>query len=71
MHGSELRTDLPSPEKCLLAVLLAVGTSKMLCLGLLDQRPLSEINDHANRTASFVCSQMGATPVLPKELLEG
>ena len=42
-----------------------------LCMGLLNQRPLSEINDHANRTAAFVCSQRGATPVLPEELMEG
>jgi len=60
---------------CTVAAVDSVGAgdsfTATLCLGLLDQRPLSEINDHANRTASFVCSQMGATPVLPKELLEG
>jgi len=39
-----------------------------LCMGLLNEDPLSEINDHANRVASFVCSQKGATPVLPIQL---
>ena len=39
-----------------------------LCMGLLNQKPLSEINDHANRVATFVCSQDGATPVFPEEL---
>ena len=40
-----------------------------LCMGLLDRRPLGEINEHANRVATFVCSQDGATPSLPKELV--
>jgi fructokinase len=39
-----------------------------LCMGLLNQKPLSEINDHANRVATFVCSQDGATPVFPEDL---
>ncbi len=41
-----------------------------LCMGLLNGKPLSEINEHANRVATFVCSQDGATPVLPAALLE-
>jgi len=41
-----------------------------LCLGLLNGNPLSEINEHANRVATYVCSQDGATPVLPADLLE-
>ncbi|MBT8045434.1 MAG: carbohydrate kinase [Verrucomicrobiae bacterium] len=40
-----------------------------LCTGLLRQRPLSEINEHANRVGTFVCSQNGATPTLPPELI--
>lgn len=39
-----------------------------LCMGLLKGRGLSDINDHANRVASYVCSQQGATPVLDEEL---
>jgi fructokinase len=41
-----------------------------LCMGLLNQKPLAEINHHANRMATFVCSQDGATPVLRADLLE-
>lgn len=41
-----------------------------LCMGLLNQKPLSEINEHANCVATFVCSQDGATPLLPEEILE-
>ena len=36
-----------------------------LCMGLLGQRSLAEINDQANRIAAFVCTQDGATPELP------
>jgi fructokinase len=39
-----------------------------LCMGLLKKRPLSEINQHANQVAAFVCSQDGATPELPPDL---
>jgi fructokinase len=41
-----------------------------LCIGLLNGKPLAETNDHANRVATFVCSQDGATPVLPADSLE-
>jgi fructokinase len=40
-----------------------------LALGLLVGHPLDRINDHANRVAAYVCSQSGATPPLPPELL--
>ena len=41
-----------------------------LCMGLLNNKPLSAINQHANRVGTFVCSQAGATPVFPADLLE-
>ncbi|MFH1009355.1 MAG: carbohydrate kinase [Candidatus Latescibacterota bacterium] len=40
-----------------------------LALGVLRGDDLDQINDHANRLASFVCSQVGATPALPGEFL--
>jgi len=40
-----------------------------LILGLLKAEPLDKINENANRLASFVCSQHGAMPPLPKDLL--
>ena len=39
-----------------------------LCVGLLNDIPLPELNNHANLVAAFVCSQKGATPTLPIHL---
>ena len=41
-----------------------------LAAGLLDGRDLAAINDHACRLAAFVCSQPGATPGIPRELVD-
>ncbi|MBI5684483.1 MAG: carbohydrate kinase [Verrucomicrobia bacterium] len=41
-----------------------------MALGLLAGRPLDEINRHANEVAAYVCSQPGATPVLPASFKE-
>ena len=38
-------------------------------VGVLKGADLDEINDHANRVAAYVCSQKGATPDLPAELI--
>lgn len=40
-----------------------------LCMGLLNGWSLEQINPFANKVAAFVCSQKGATPELPSELL--
>jgi fructokinase len=40
-----------------------------LAIGLLRGRPLDHINEVANRVAAYVCSQPGATPPLPAELV--
>ncbi|MGE4489813.1 MAG: PfkB family carbohydrate kinase [Kiritimatiellales bacterium] len=42
-----------------------------LCMGLLQEWSLDEINEYSNRVATFVCSQKGATPILPSELIQG
>ncbi|MFB0515667.1 MAG: carbohydrate kinase [Candidatus Neomarinimicrobiota bacterium] len=42
----------------------------VLALGLLRGEQLDRINEYANRVASFVCSQNGATPPLPSELIK-
>lgn len=42
-----------------------------LCMGLLRGWPLDRINESANRIATFVCSQKGATPALPEEIING
>ena len=40
-----------------------------LTFGLLNRWPLNEVNLYANRLASYVCSQKGATPKLPPSFL--
>ncbi|MBI4283601.1 MAG: carbohydrate kinase [Chloroflexi bacterium] len=39
-----------------------------LALGMLTGSDIDTINDYANRVASFVCSQRGATPAMPEDL---
>jgi fructokinase len=39
-----------------------------VALGLLAGRCLGDINEHANRLASYVCSQPGATPPVPPDI---
>jgi fructokinase len=50
---------------------VGAGDSFTACLavGLLRTLPLSRINDAANRVAAHVCSQPGATPALPPDLV--
>ena len=40
-----------------------------LAMGLWRGDPINQINADANRLASYVCSQSGATPAIPKDLL--
>ncbi len=41
-----------------------------LTVGLLNEQPLMEINDLANRLAAFVCSKHGPMPDLPASFLD-
>jgi fructokinase len=51
-----------------------VGAGDSCCaaiiVGMLMNKPLQKIVNLANRVGAFVASQAGATPVLPKEILE-
>ena len=40
-----------------------------LCMGVLKGWPLSKVNLFANNVAAFVCSQKGATPILPEHIV--
>jgi fructokinase len=40
-----------------------------VAIGLLRKSPLRTIHEHANRLAAFVCTQTGATPNIPDELI--
>lgn len=42
-----------------------------MAVGLLDGRPLDEINRRANAIAAFVCTRPGGTPALPESLIRG
>lgn len=42
-----------------------------LCVGMLQRKPLAEINEHANRVAAYVCTQQGGTPLLPESIKAG
>lgn len=42
-----------------------------LAVGMLQGNQLDDINEHANRVASFVCSKNGATPKLPDAIAVG
>jgi fructokinase len=63
--------DCPAPPtKVVDTVGAGDAFTATLVSGVLRDLPLHVINRHANAVASFVCSQKGATPVLPGELLE-
>ena len=59
------------PEKIADTVGAGDAFTAAVSVGLLKGDGLEQINAHANRVASFVCSQHGATPKLPDDLVEG
>jgi len=68
--GSEEVDDAPGQEG--LAVdSVGAGDSftASICMGVLKGWPLNKVNEFANRVATFVCSQKGATPTLPEHLI--
>jgi len=74
-HGSRMMTadrDIAHPG-CTAKVVDTVGAgdafTAAVTMGLLRGRELERIQDMANRVAAYVCSQPGAVPVLPGELL--
>ena len=69
-EGAVDKDDHPGlPGKATNSVGAGDSFAATLCMGLLNRKPLPEINHHANRVATYVCSQDGATPVLPADLL--
>ena len=59
------------PEKIADTVGAGDAFTAAVAVGLLNGNGLEQINAHANRVASFVCSQHGATPKLPDDLVGG
>jgi len=61
--------DCPAPSTSLVDTVGAGDAfTATLVMGFLKGMPLDAINRHANAVASYVCSQKGATPVLPAQL---
>ena len=60
-------SDHPGTAGVVVADTIGAGDAftAALVVGLLAGRPLQAINSHANDVAGFVCSQPGATPLLP------
>lgn len=59
------------PEKIADTVGAGDAFTAAVAVGLLNGNGLEQINAHANRVASFVCSEHGATPKLPDDLIHG
>jgi fructokinase len=73
--GSLLYTDkeVSRVEATHIQVVDTIGAgdsfSAALIMGLINKKPLRQIHQHAARVSSFVCTQKGATPQLPNELI--
>lgn len=67
--GPQESDDYPGIETPVLDTVGAGDSfTATLCMGLLEEKPLSKVNQFANEVAAFVCSQMGATPKLPANM---
>jgi fructokinase len=58
-----------TPEKIADTVGAGDAFTAAVAFGVLLGKDLDEINEHANKVASFVCSQSGATPKVPDSLV--
>lgn len=68
--GVDGRDDFPGCEgKAVDSVGAGDSYTAAMCMGLLNEWPLDEVNLFANEVSTFVCMQKGATPDLPKELI--
>lgn len=56
------------PGKAVNSVGAGDSFTAALCMGLLNGSNLAEVNDHANRVATYVCAMDSATPALPADL---
>ena len=65
----EVDEHLGCPGKAVNSVGAGDSFLASLVSGVIKGRSLKHINDFANRVGTFVCSQDGATPILPKELV--
>lgn len=73
LHLAERTVTIPAAAPVKVVDTVGAGDSFTAALidGLLRGDDLETVGKRANRIASFVCSQPGATPRLPEELLSG
>jgi fructokinase len=71
LYSKENDSEHPgvTPEKIADTVGAGDAFTAAVAFGLLLGKDLNEINEHANKVASFVCSQNGATPKVPDSLV--
>jgi len=69
LHGDEISHCTGVPTDVVDTVGAGDAFTAALVAGLLEQKPLDEINKRACRIAAFVCSQNGATPKVPASVL--
>ena len=70
--SSELIVEHPGiPTEMVDSVGAGDAFTAALCVGLLNEIQLSDINLKANQVASFVCSKKGGTPEVPLEITKG
>lgn len=70
MNAFDMDDAAGLPGKAVDSVGAGDSFTAALCMGLLKEWPLKKVNLFANEVATFVCSQKGATPLLPRYLLE-
>lgn len=60
----------PKPKSIASTVGAGDSFTAAAIIGYLNKNELNKINQHANAVASYVCTQMGAVPILPKKLIK-
>lgn len=68
LRGDELNKAPGRPTEVTDTVGAGDAFTAALAVGLLDEAPLDQINDHATSLAAYVCSQAGGAPAIPAEL---
>jgi fructokinase len=71
MTPAESSSAVPPPTDVINTVGAGDSFTAAMVVGFLRGRPLDEINRHANAVAAYVCTQHGAVPVLPPEVVGG
>ncbi len=69
LRGDEVSYCSGLPTKVIDTVGAGDAFTAAFVTGLLEKRPLDEINQSACKIAAFVCSQNGATPKVPSSVL--